>query len=45
MTSRKYLGSCGDENLKEEGVFAEAQAIKEVVAWQVAEAMKKKIRK
>ena len=42
--SRKNLGSSIDEFLKTEGVFAEAQAqaIKEVVAWQLAKAMKKK---
>lgn len=42
--SKKHLGSSIDSFLKEEGVFdeAQAQAIKEVVAWQLAEAMKKK---
>lgn len=37
-----YIGASLDEFLKEEGVFEEtqAQAIKEVVAWQLAEAMK-----
>lgn len=42
--SKKHLGSSIDEFLKEEGIFEEsqAQAIKEVVAWQLAEAMKKK---
>lgn len=41
--SKKHLGSSIDDFLKEEGVFeeAQAQAIKEVVAWQLAEAMKK----
>jgi predicted XRE-type DNA-binding protein len=41
--SRKHLGSGIDDFLKEEGIFeeAQAQAIKEVVAWQLAEAMKK----
>jgi len=41
--SRKHLGSGIDDFLKEEGIFEEAQgqAIKEVVAWQLAEAMKK----
>lgn len=41
--SKKHMGSSIDEFLKEEGVFeeAQAQAIKEVVAWQLAEAMKK----
>ena len=40
--SRKHLGSGIDDFLKEEGIFeeAQAQAIKEVVAWQLAEAMK-----
>ena len=39
---RKHLGSGIDDFLKEEGIFeeAQAQAIKEVVAWQLAEAMK-----
>jgi antitoxin HicB len=38
------MGSSIDDFLKEEGIFQEAQAqvIKEVVAWQIAEAMKKK---
>lgn len=38
------MGSSVDNFLKEEGIFeeAQAQAIKEVVAWQLAEAMKKK---
>jgi antitoxin HicB len=42
--SKKHLGSSIDDFLKEEGIFEEsqAQAIKEVVAWQLAEAMKKK---
>ncbi len=42
--SKKHMGSSIDDFLKEEGVFeeAQAQAIKEVVAWQLAEAMKKK---
>ena len=37
-----HIGASLDEFLKEEGVFEEtqAQAIKEVVAWQLAEAMK-----
>jgi len=40
--SRKQMGSSIDDFLKEEGIFeeAQAQAIKEVVAWQLAEAMK-----
>ena len=42
--SKKHIGSSIDDFLKDEGVFeqAQAQAIKEVVAWQLANAMKKK---
>ena len=42
--SKKHMGSSLDDFLKEEGDFDEAQtqAIKEVVAWQLAAAMKKK---
>jgi plasmid maintenance system antidote protein VapI len=42
--SRKHLGSSIDDFLKDEGIFeeAQAQAVKEVVAWQLAEAMKKR---
>jgi len=42
--SKKHMGSSVDDFLKEEGIFEEAQAkaIKEVVAWQLAKAMKKK---
>ena len=42
--SKKHRGSSIDAFLQEEGIFEEAQtqAIKEVVAWQLAEAMKKK---
>jgi hypothetical protein len=42
--SKKHMGSSIDDFLKGEGVFeeAQAQAIKEVVAWQLAQAMKKK---
>jgi predicted XRE-type DNA-binding protein len=38
------MGSSIDDFLKEQGIFeeAQAQAIKEVVAWQLAQAMKKK---
>lgn len=38
------MGSAIDDALKDEGVFEEAQnqAIKEVVAWQLAQAMKEK---
>jgi len=41
--SKKNMGSGIDEFLKEEGIFeeAQAQAVKEVVAWQLTEAMKK----
>jgi predicted XRE-type DNA-binding protein len=42
--SKKHMGSSIDDFMKEEGIFeeAQAQAIKEVVAWQLAEAMKTK---
>jgi plasmid maintenance system antidote protein VapI len=42
--SKKHMGSSLDDFLKEEGIFeeAQAQAVKEVVAWHLAEAMKKK---
>jgi antitoxin HicB len=42
--SRKNLGSSIDDFLKGEKIFeeAQAQAVKEVVAWQLAKAMKKK---
>jgi antitoxin HicB len=42
--SRKHMGSSIDDFLKEEDIFeeAQAQAVKEVVAWQLAQAMKKK---
>ena len=42
--SKKHMGSSIDDFLREEDIFEEAQAkaIKEVVAWQLAEAMKKK---
>ena len=42
--SKKHLGSSIDDFLKEEGIFEEAQpqAVKEVVAWQLAKAMKRK---
>jgi hypothetical protein len=41
--SKKNMGTSIDDFLKAEGIFEEAQAeaIKEVVAWQLAEAMKK----
>ena len=40
---KNHMGSSIDEFLKEEGIFeeAQAQAVKEVVAWQLEEAMKK----
>ena len=40
--SKKHMGSSIDDFMKEEGIFEEAQAqvVKEVVAWQLAEAMK-----
>ncbi len=42
--SEKNLGSSIDDFLKDEGIFeeAQAQAVKEVVAWQLAQAMKEK---
>ncbi len=42
--SKKNLGSSIDDFLRKEGIFEEsqAQAIKEVVAWQLAKAMKKR---
>lgn len=42
--SKRRPGSGIDDFLKQEGIFEEAQAlaVKEVVAWQLAEAMKKK---
>jgi predicted XRE-type DNA-binding protein len=42
--SKRHIGSSIDDFLRDEGVFeeAQAQAIKEVVAWQLANAMKKK---
>jgi antitoxin HicB len=40
--SDKHMGSSIDDFMKEEGIFeeAQAQAVKEVVAWQLAEAMR-----
>ena len=40
--SKKHMGSSIDDFLKEQGIFEEtqAQAVKEVIAWQLAEAMK-----
>jgi len=42
--SRKHMGSSIDDFLNKEGIFEEAQtqAVKEVVAWQLARAMRKK---
>ena len=42
--SKKHMGSSIDDFLKDEGVFEEAQtqAVKEVVLWQLGEAMKQK---
>jgi len=42
--SKKRMGSSIDDFLKKEGIFeeAQAQAVKEVVALQLAEAMKKR---
>jgi antitoxin HicB len=42
--SKRNIGSSIDDFLKKENIFeeAQAQAIKEVVAWQLARAMKKK---
>jgi antitoxin HicB len=41
---KSHMGSSIDDFLKEEGIFeeAQAQAVKEVVAWQLDEAMKKR---
>jgi antitoxin HicB len=41
---KKHMGSGIDDFLKEEGIFDEAQtqAVKEVVAWQLAQAMKRR---
>ena len=42
--SKKNMGSSIDDFLKEDGIFeqTQAQAVKEVIAWQLAEAMRKK---
>lgn len=44
MTKHRNIGSSLDDLLKDEGIFDEAQgqAIKEVIAWQLAEAMKQR---
>ena len=36
------MGTSIDDFKKEEGIFKEAQAVKEVVAWQLAEAMRER---
>lgn len=40
--SKKYIGSSFEDFLKEAGIFEEVttQAVKRVLAWQIAEAMK-----
>jgi len=40
---KKHIGSSIDDFLKKEGIFeeAQAQAVKEVVAWQLDQAMRK----
>jgi plasmid maintenance system antidote protein VapI len=43
--SKKNMGSSIDDFLKDEGIFEEAQAVKEVVAWQLAEDAEKEISK
>jgi antitoxin HicB len=42
--ANKHLGSGIDDFLKQEGIFeeAQAQAVKEVIAWQLGEAMKER---
>ncbi len=42
--SKEHMGSSIDDFLKEESIFevAQAQAVKEVIAWQLAEAMKER---
>ena len=44
IMSKKNMGSSIDDFLKKENIFEEsqAQAVKEVVAWQLAKAMKKR---
>jgi len=44
LMAKRHMGSSIDDFLKKENIFAEAQAqaIKGVVAWQLAKAMKKK---
>ena len=42
--SKKHMGSNVDDFLKEEGIFEEAhaQAVKELIAWQLGEAMRER---
>lgn len=44
MKKNKHFGSSIDDFMKEEGLYeeAQAQAIKEVIAWQLSQAMSKK---
>jgi antitoxin HicB len=44
MKKNKHFGSSVDDFMKEEGFYeeAQAQAIKEVIAWQLSQAMEKK---
>ena len=44
MSAANHIGSSLDDFLQEEGIFEEtqAQAIKEVIAWQLEQAMKEK---
>jgi antitoxin HicB len=41
--NKKHIGSSIDDFLRQEGIFeeAQAQAVKEVIAWQLAAAMKR----
>ena len=43
--SKRHMGSSIDDFLKQEGIFekAQTQAVKEVVAWQLAEAMREEL--
>jgi len=40
--SKNHVGSTIDDFLEAEGIFEEAQAVKQVVTWQLAKAMKSK---
>lgn len=44
MKKNKHIGSSLDTLMKEEGIYeeAQAQAIKEVIAWQLSQAMDKR---